>query len=274
MTETRTATIIGCGYVGKEVAKCWQAQGLTVTATTTSPERISDLEAVANRVIVLKGTDLEALQDCLMDQHTVLVSVGSKRGANYKGTYLSTAQTLAQILPQTQVKQLIYTSTYSVYGQHHGAVVTEDTSATPATENGKIIAATEQTYLNIPGVKVCILRLGGIYGPGRELAKIYGRSAGTTRPGKGEEASNWVHRDDIVAAIEFARAQALNGIYNLVQDQILTVKELIDQVCQTHQLAPISWDTSQPSARPYNVRVSNQKIKAAGYSFIHPNFEF
>jgi len=38
-------------------------------------------------------------------------------------------------------------------------------------------------------MSVCILRLGGIYGPRRELVKIFGRVAGTIRPGNGEDAT-------------------------------------------------------------------------------------
>ncbi|MEO0455767.1 MAG: SDR family oxidoreductase [Cyanobacteria bacterium P01_A01_bin.114] len=269
------ATILGCGYVGKAVAKRLQHQGLMVTATTTSPERLAELNTVADRGVVLMGSDPGALHDCLSDQQVVLVCVGSKRGASYADTYLKTAKTLVEVLPQTQVQQLIYTSTYSVYGQHHGSWVTEATPAQPATDNGQVIAAAEQTYLSAahPGRKVCIFRLGGIYGPGRELAKIYGRSAGKTRPGRGEEASNWVHLDDIVGAIDFAREHSLGGIYNLVQDEVPTVKDLIDRVCHHNNLAPITWDPSQPSARPYNAKVSNQKLKAAGYSFFHPTFD-
>jgi nucleoside-diphosphate-sugar epimerase len=81
-----------------------------------------------------------------------------------------------------------------------------------------------------------------------------------------------VHLDDIVGAIAHAQSHRLSGLYNLVQDEIPTVRELIDRVCQANHLAPIQWDPSQPSARPYNVRVSNQKLKAAGYEFRHPTF--
>ena len=266
------ATIIGCGYVGKEVARLWQQQGLTVTATTTSPERVEELRTVADRVLVLKGTDPEAVQDCLVDQQVVLVCVGSKRGANYAETYLGTAKTLAAVLPTTAVQQLIYTSTYSVYGQHHGATVTEETVVQPATANGEVISETEQTLLGLSRLEVCVLRLGGIYGPGRTLTRIYGRAAGQIRPGRGHEWANWVYQEDIVGAIEFVRSHSLSGIYNLVQDEIPTVRELIDRVCDRHTLAPVQWDPSQPSARPYNAKVSNAKIKAAGYQFVHPHF--
>jgi nucleoside-diphosphate-sugar epimerase len=116
--------------------------------------------------------------------------------------------------------------------------------------------------------------LGGIYGPGRELVKIFGRVAGTTRPGNGDDITNWIHLDDIVGAIEFARQQELQDIYNVVDDGHLISRELIDGVLKKHDLPPIIWDASLKSNRPYNPWVSNQKIKDAGYKLIYPQIIF
>jgi nucleoside-diphosphate-sugar epimerase len=269
------AMILGCGYVGQEVARLWQQQGHEVTATTTSPERLETLETVAQRVILLKGDQLEALQEKLADQDCLLVSVGPKRGASYRDTYLLTAQTLANILPQTSIQQVIYTSTYSVYGDHQGAWVTEESPVRPTTDNGKIMAEAEQTLLNISQAarRVCVLRLGGIYGPERTLERIFSRTAGTTRPGQGQEASNWVHRDDIVRAIDFVQTHQLQGLYNVVQDDIPMIRELIAKVCDRNHLAPVTWDSTQSSDRPYNARVSNQKLKTAGFTFLYRTFD-
>lgn len=267
--------IIGCGYVGSVIAQKWQTQGLDILATTTRPERIEALSAIAQQVKVLQGKDAKQMQAILADRQVVLLCVGSKRGASYADTYLGTAQTLAQVLPDTAVQHLIYTSTSSVYGHQQGSWVSEAMPPQPATENGKIIAATEQILLSAttPQRKVCILRLGGIYGPERTLEKIYSRAAGTTRAGKGEQATNWVHLSDIVGAIDWARQQQLAGIYNVVQDEIPTVRELISRVCDRYHLAPVQWDETQPSTRSYNVRISNAKLKRAGYSFVHPAFD-
>ena len=124
------------------------------------------------------------------------------------------------------------------------------------------------------GVKICILRLGGIYGSGRELVKIFSRYAGTTRPGNGEDITNWIHLDDIVAAIEFVRSHQLAGIYNLVDDARLCSRELLARLFEKHNLPQVSWDASISGIRPYNARVSNQKIKDAGYQLIHPEMIF
>jgi nucleoside-diphosphate-sugar epimerase len=267
------AAIIGCGYVGTAVAQHWQAQGLDVLGTTTRKERVAELNRVANRVEVLVAADSDRLKEVLRDRQIVLLCVASKRGANYADTYLRTAQTMAEVLPHTAVEQLIYTSSCSVYGEHNGAWVSELMPPMPITENGKIIEQTEETLLSAitPQQKVCVLRLGGIYGPDRTLEKIYSRAAGTTRPGKGEEATNWVHLNDIVSGIDWAKEKQLSGIYNLVQEEVPTVRELIGEVCDRHKLAPVQWDEKEGSNRK-NVRVSNAKIKSTGYQFKHPTF--
>lgn len=265
--------IIGCGYVGQAVAQVWKQQGHTVTVTTTTADRISALEEIADRAIVLQGEDEEGWRSLLQNQTAVLLCIGARNADVYESTYLGTAKTLVKVLPEAPtVQQVIYTGSYAVYGDRQGAWVDETTPVSPVTRNGEILVATEQVLLSVTSrlPKICIFRLGGIYGEGRELAKIYRRVAGTTRPGTGQEAANWVHLEDIVGAIDFARCHTLEGIYNLVCTVPLTVGEVIDRVCTTHNLPPVTWDATLPKARSYNAKVSNQKLRSIGYQFSHP----
>ncbi|HEY9690757.1 MAG TPA: SDR family oxidoreductase [Oculatellaceae cyanobacterium] len=279
--------IIGCGYVGTAVARHWQQEkNYTITVTTTSEQRIPELEKIANQVVVINGDDELALRSLLQNQDVVVVSVAPKRArvatpqeyrkieANpYEQTYLRTAQTIVAALQHTpRVKQLIYTGSYSVYGDRNGESVDEQSPVKPANNNGQILFDTEQILLQASheNLKVCILRLGGIYGSGRELVKIFSSWAGTTRPGKGEYVTNWIHLDDIVSAIDFALTHQLQGTYNLVNDVPMLGRELIDWVLESHNLPKVTWDESADEVRPYNARVSNQKIKMAGYKLIHP----
>ncbi len=270
--------IIGCGYVGCAVAQYWQHQkNFMVTATTTTPTRVSALQEVAQKVIVTKGNDPEGLKAVLQNQDVVLLSVGAKGADFYEEAYLQTAKTLVSILPEfSNIRQLIYTGTYSVYGDQNGAVVDEESTVTPNSPNGEILRETEEVLLSASNdnLRVCILRLGGIYGPGRELIKIFGRVAGTNRPGDGNDISNWIHLDDIVGVIEFARHQNWQGIYNVVDDAHLPSRELIGTVLAKHNLPQINWDASLQSKRQYNAWVSNQKIKDAGYQLLHPQIIF
>ncbi|MBD2214453.1 SDR family oxidoreductase [Nostoc linckia FACHB-104] len=270
--------IIGCGYVGSAVAQYWQQKmNFVVTATTTTPTRVSALEQVAHKVVVVKGNDATGLKAVLANQDVVLLSVGAKGADFYEEAYLQTAKTLASILPAfPNIRQLIYTGSYSVYGNKNGEFVDEETTANPSTSNGKIMKETEDVLLSAASdyLRVCILRLGGIYGPGRELIKIFGRLAGTSRPGNGEDVANWIHLDDIVGVIEFARQHNWQGIYNVVDDAHLISREFFETLLTTHNLPQINWDASLPSNRPYNAWVSNQKIKDAGYQLIHPQMIF
>lgn len=270
--------IIGCGYVGCAVAQFWQQKmTFVVTATTTTPERVPELQTVAQQVVVVQGNDSDLLKSVLKNQDVVLLSVGAKSADVYEETYLHTAQTLVSVLKQIpSVQQLIYTGSYAVYGDRNGAWVDEESLIAPAHQNGQILSDTEQVLLSgsSENLRVCILRLGGIYGPGRELVKIFGRYAGTTRPGNGKDTTNWIHLDDIIGGIKFVRRNRLQGIYNLVDDAHLTTGELLDRVCETHNLPKVKWDSSQESKRPYNAKVSNKKIKDAGYKFIHPQMIF
>lgn len=270
--------IIGCGYVGYKLAQYWQQDmNFVVSVTTTSPERVPALQSVCQRVVVTCGNDIDSLKSVLHNQDVVLLSIAAKSGEVYEETYLQTAQTLVSCLQQIKsVKQLIYTGSYAVYGDRNGVWVDEETPLAPPNLNAQILRKTEDVLLSASSenLRVCIFRLGGIYGTGRELLKIFGTYSGATRPGSGEDITNWIHLDDIVSAIEFARHRRLQGIYNLVDDAHLTSRDLLDSLFEKHNLPKVKWDTSIKSTRPYNAWVSNEKLKEAGYELIHPQMIF
>jgi nucleoside-diphosphate-sugar epimerase len=270
--------IIGCGYVGYQVAQYWQQKmNFVVSVTTTSPERVPVLQSVSQKVVVTCGNDLDSLKSVLQNQEVVLLSVGAKDRELYEETYLQTAQTLVSSLQQIKsVKQLIYTGSYAVYGDRNGVWVDEETPLAPANPNTQILRKAEDVLLSASSenLRVCIFRLGGIYGSGRELLKIFSRYSGETRPGNGEDITNWIHLDDIVGAIEFARDRRLQGIYNLVDDAHLTSRDLLDNLFEKHNLPKVKWDTAIKSTRSYNAWVSNEKLKEAGYKLIHPQMIF
>lgn len=279
---TSSLLILGCGYVGSALARHYQAQRSSsaaqassfsqITATTTTPARLSELENLADQALLLTVDDIAQLKAQLEQHSHLVVTIGAKRGTSYADTYLKTAQALTQALTEkSSIRQIVYTSSYSVYGDRQGNWVTEAATIDPPGDNPKVLAETERQILALgnPNRPVCIFRLGGIYGPGRELGRIFSFAAGKTRPGDGSDASNWVHRDDIVGAIDLALGQGLDGFYNLVNSDPIPSKKLLDWVCDRYDLAPITWDPSQTSQRSYNTKVSNQKLRDAGYVFQH-----
>lgn len=270
--------IIGCGYVGSAVARLWQTAENDVTVTTTSPNKIAALRSISSQVVLFSGNDRATLQRLVADRDVVLLSIGSKQRTPevYRQTYLATAQNLVQAIANSGAKQLIYTSSYGIINDKSGKTIDETVEVKPKDEFGEILHQTEQVLLSArsPNVKVCILRLTGIYGPGRELIRIFQRVAGTTRPGTGENYTNWVHLEDIARAIDFAKENQLDGLYHLNSDESLTMKVFYNKLFQAHNLPPVVWDSSQPNARSYNMKLSNAKLKQAGFTLAHPQIEF
>lgn len=271
--------IVGCGYVGRAVAGLWHRAGNEVTVTTTTMSKVAELEQVASQVVVVTGDNLSALKQLVKNQDVVLLSIGSKQRTPeiYRQTYLETAENLVTALRTNPgVKQIIYTGSYGIINNHSGNIIDETVTVNPRDEFGEILHQTEQVLLkaSIPNCKICILRLTGIYGPGRELIKIFKRVAGTTRSGAGTGYTNWIHLEDIARGIDFAKNQQLQGIYHLNSDELMTIKEFFQRLFAAHNLPPVTWDSSQPSSRSNNMKLSNQKIKNAGFTLTHPQIEF
>ncbi|MEL6383857.1 MAG: SDR family oxidoreductase [Cyanobacteria bacterium J06626_18] len=272
-------TILGCGYVGTALAEFWSNKGIHVMGTTTHAEKIVALEPTVAKAMVAKGNDLEAIRAVFEGQDIVIVSVAPTNAytvdaAIYAATYLPLAENLVKAMGQyPEVKQIIYLSSCSVYGDRQGAWVDETTPIVASDTHIQVLHTVEQALLQAheqPHPKVCILRLGGIYGPGRGLRQRFEGIAGKTLPGKGDRIVNWVHLEDVVAAIDFARSNRLEGIYNLVDDSVMTIREQITRVCQKYRLPLVRWDASQPSRARKSLRVRNQKLKTAGYVLLYP----
>ena len=266
--------IIGCGYVGAEVAEIWTKKGYHVTATTRSPERLPELAKVAQKGLILKGNDEEELAPLIANNEVILVAIAADNPEHYESAYLHTAQIFRHLALEMDLpRELIYTSSSSVYGDHHGRWVDETSELFSKTEQGKILIEAENTYASLEelGWGVSILRLAEIYGPGRELSKRVRQLEGHALPGSGEQYTNMIHRLDCAHAIDYAHRHHLEGVYNLCDDEHPTRKELYDQISQNFHLPKVKWDPSLTGLHAGNKRISNHKIKAEGFSLRHPH---
>ncbi len=167
----KKVAVIGCGYVGKAVASYWYQQGYIVTGTTTREEKVLELENITHNPIVMTGDNLEDIETVVRDQETILVSIApiSDRQVDaetYAQTYLPTAKNLVAALQKnTTVKQVIYISSGSVYGDKQGEWVDETSCLDTDSDYGQVLVEAENIILglNREDIKVCLLRLGGIY---------------------------------------------------------------------------------------------------------------
>jgi nucleoside-diphosphate-sugar epimerase len=200
----------------------------------------------------------------------LIVTVAPKRGENYQTTYLETAQTICKANPK--LKAVVYTSSTSVYGDHGGAWINEESETRADTEEARVLLETEKVYVNnLPQeTRVCILRLGGIYGPGREIAERLKKLSGQKMPGNGESYTNLIHLEDAVRAIIWCLEKNLRGIYNVVNDTHVRRKDLYAELSRLYQFPDVVWDPRSADIHSGNKRVSSEKLKETGFLFNHP----
>lgn len=269
--------IIGCGYVGKALAQAWKKAGHSITATTRSKNRVEELMPVADRVIVLEGDLFHFFSTALAMHEVIVLSVAadSHSPQNYESAYLQTANALGAAAAKLPfLRQIIYTSSTSIYGDQNGNWVDETTPPIPTNRNSQILLETEQVLEKAETSKrqVCIYRLGEIYGPGREFSNRLQSLNGRPLPGSGGNYTNIIHLHDIVGAIDFALCKHLNGIYNLCNDVHMLRQELYDRICEKKGFPKVVWDPAIRGIHAGNKRVSNAKLKSAGYRFQADSF--
>ena len=266
--------IIGCGYIGSEAALVWSKKGHHVTATTRNPERLAELSRVAQKSVIIKGNDEDELIPLIANNDLILVTIAADSPDHYESAYLNTAQIFRHLALEMDLpRHLIYTSSTSIYGDHHGLWVDETSDLMSKSDQGKILIDAEKHYLSLEelGWHVCALRFAEIYGPGRELSKRVKQLEGHTLPGSGEHYTNMIHKADCAGAIDYALRHHLEGIFNVADDEHPTRKELYDQISLKFKLPKVKWDPALTGLHSGNKRVSNHKIKAEGFAFRHPH---
>lgn len=260
--------IIGAGYVGMALLSSLKGMPCTTSLTTTRRERVEELQKFGKSVLLLQPGTQDGLEECIETCDALFVFIAPKNSNNYEATYLNTAKRISAALKnRKKPPYLLYTSSTSVYEGAESNSAAETTPLNPRSENAKILRETENVYLQ-SNADTCILRLGGIYGPGRQLIDRARRFSGSEMSGSGDSPTNSIHLDDIVSAILFCFENSLTGIYNLVNDDHPSRKELYNNLCISNGFPLPIWNAAHSIEKSY--KVSNQKIKEAGFALKHP----
>jgi nucleoside-diphosphate-sugar epimerase len=286
----------GLGYCAEALIR--RTPSIEPAGTVRSDERVAALRASGVEAYVFDGARADAgLAEALRRSEAIVVSIPPDRGASTLDRFG------AAIRATSRLRRVLYYSTVGVYGEHGGAWV-DETSAT-LTRNERALARLaeearwtgEGRALKIPlirpagagrllprageGTEVDILRLPGIYGPGRNaLVKLRrGEARRIVKPG---HAVNRAHVEDIAAVTRLVLEGGLRGqIWNVADDEPAPPQDVIAYAAKLLGVEP-------PPEEPFDMailsvmsasffaeekRVSNAKAKALlGFAPAYPTY--
>jgi nucleoside-diphosphate-sugar epimerase len=212
-----------------------------------------------------------------------VIHCASTRGGDvdsYRRVYFDGARNLLERFGSSRI---LFTSSTSVYAQTNGERVTEEGLAEPVHETGKILREAEDLVLGNCGI---IIRLGGIYGPGRSALLKKFLSGDAILDPENDRFANQIHRDDAAAAIQLLvkRQDSAGEIYNVVDDEPILLSECYRWLAaklnrplpaagrSTRLRAATARQASKRKRGDSNKRVSNAKLRASGWTPRYPDF--
>jgi nucleoside-diphosphate-sugar epimerase len=263
--------IFGCGYVGSELARAGVARGLRVTALTRNAAQAAALRAGGIEVVVadLAGDDWHGRIEGGAEFAVNCVSSGGAGLAGYRRSYVDGMASIVRWANGSRpVGTLVYTGSTSVYPQDGGVRVDECAPTDAAPERGRILLEAEEELRSSVGAceRWFVLRLAGIYGPGRHGLLDQVRTGEIA--GHGEHRLNLIYRDDICTAVWRALgapATVANEIFNVADDGAARKAEVVGWLAAKLGVPAPHFSGAPPGGRraaaPDRI-VVNEKLKA------------
>jgi nucleoside-diphosphate-sugar epimerase len=274
--------IFGAGYVGAEVARQAVARGLSVIAVTRNPTKATALREEGIDVVVAELTS-GAWQQRIRGGADFVLNCVSSGGGGIEGYRQSYREGMGAILAWARsggvAGTIVYTGSTSVYGQGGGARVDETSAADAPGERAGILSETESFLRANNGActRWFVLRLAGIYGPGRHHLLEQVRSGEVA--GRGDNRLNLIYRDDICAAIWAAfgaPSPVGNEIINLADDAAATKAEIATWLAERLGVPPPRFTglpaTGRREVTPDRVIVNAKARALLGWHPEYPTF--
>jgi nucleoside-diphosphate-sugar epimerase len=185
----------------------------------------------------------------------------------------------ASDIAASPIRRIVYLSSVGVYADHQGAWI-DETAARDGEGRRRHRIDAEAAWRNVAGDRLSILRIAGIYGPGRNA--LENLKAGTARrivkPG---QVFNRIHVDDIAQAVAAALAHPHGGIWNVCDNEPAPPQDVVTYAASLMgTTAPPEQDfvTAKMSAMARSFYASNNRISNArmkrdlGITLLHPTY--
>jgi nucleoside-diphosphate-sugar epimerase len=261
-TTDERVLLAGCGDVGLRVARQLRAQGHTVYALRRRP-----LQGEAEGIHWLAGDLTQpAALGALPAGVTRLVYLptpDAREAAAYRAVFVDGLRRLLQQMDRSALVRVLFVSSSAVYGEHHGAWVDEDTDPRPPGFNGEVLLEAERWLAAQPYAST-VLRLAGLYGPGRLQLIDRLRAGKIAVPRDEPHWANRIHVDDAATAIvHLLLLPQVQPLYLGVDDTPLPLDRLYDHLAALAGAPPPPHGS--PPAGVGSKRLSNARLRASGF---------
>jgi nucleoside-diphosphate-sugar epimerase len=274
----KSVMIFGCGYIGSALARELIRAGVRVGALTRNAETAADLRELGVSEVLVADLHDRAWHDQLLGEYESVVNCVSSAGGGidgYRQSYLQGQRSILNWATARSIRSYVYTSSTSVYPQDGGVIVDETADTTAAPPTGQILCESEKLLADATESlgAWAVLRLAGIYGPGRHYLLDHLRHGHSVLPGAGDYLLNLIHRDDVVVAICTLFAQLssdASGIYNLSDGHPVSKEALVSWLAEqmgqcVPQFAP---DQVSPRLQRRGGRMPSRHVSSRKFSEI------
>lgn len=266
--------IAGCGDIGSRLARQLLAHDWNVHGLRRNITRLPDgVHGIAGNLF---DTQIPAEWPTAAIDYLVYCATPSERDeAGYRAAYVEGLSHVLSWLRQhgQTPRRIIFVSSSSVYGQQHGEWIDETSATAPGGFSGEIMLEAEQVALN-SGLPASVVRLTGIYGPGRSDLSNRVRQ-GYSVASEPPLYANRIHADDAAGLLAHllladAKGVALEDYYIGVDDEPAPLAEVVEWM---RELLNVSqWAENSSLRRTGSKRCSNARARATGWVPQYPSY--
>jgi nucleoside-diphosphate-sugar epimerase len=278
-----TLLCFGLGYCARHWFDRYGGRFARIFATVTEADRAAKLNAGARTGFSAVTFDGAApspeLRAAIAQSDALLTSVPPDATGD------AVLRACGDVLEQAPLRAIVYLSSVGVYGNHDGAWVDEDSECRPVKHHNAYRLVAERAWQDLGArmqVPVAILRLAGIYGPGRSALDNVRRGT-ARRIAKPGQVFNRIHVADVAQAIETTFERRADGIFNVTDDEPTPGGDPIVFAARLLGLEPppeIPFDDAKKTMSEFAAsfytdvkRVRNDKLKSAlGMTLQYPSY--
>jgi nucleoside-diphosphate-sugar epimerase len=258
--------ILGCGWLGKALAKELMANSYVVFGSVRTKEKANVISGlgITPFIIHIDNQNIIGPIDSLLAQSEVLL-IAFPPGLRHDkdAQYAARIKLIVNHLEKYTNIRVILLSSIGVFGQSQGTVSEHDTPK-PDTEVGNQLLEAEQHLLSL-GSRGSIIRLGGLVGDGRHPAKQLSGKKNIPHP---NAPTNLVHQQDVVAFIYHIIEQELWGeLFHCVSPVHFSRASFYVEQCTLAGISLPEFDQKETTRNKKVIDAKSKKLLGFAYSF-------